>query len=287
MRIIATADLHYDILRSRAPTERIASAINAQPADALLIVGDACAHDLGILRQCLQLFDAFPGKVFYVAGNHDLWTYGDSLDRHERELAEVCEETGVWYLDARPYVRDGVALVGSVGWYDYSFRNPGLGIPDRFYEQKVGPGAAAYMEMHHLDTDAPDVSAVARSITTRWMDGVHVHLPMNDAQFTRRLRDRLADHLEAVAPEAEHIVVAMHHLPFEPMVRRTGRPNWDFANAFMGSRLFGELLLTMPKVRHVLCGHSHHPMRVRIGHIECVNIGSTYTAKRQEVLDVP
>ncbi len=286
MRIIATADLHYDNFRSRAPTEQMAAAICEQAADALLILGDVCGHDAGILRHCFELFDGFTGRVFFVAGNHDLWTDGDSLERYERELAAVCEECGVWYLDARPYVRDGVALVGSIGWYDYSFRQESLGVPMRFYEQKLGPGAAARLNRNDLVDGHDDLTDAQMRISTRWMDGVHVHLPMSDPQFTRYLRDRLAGHLDAVRGEAEHVVVGMHHLPFEALVRRLGKPVWDFANAFMGSAAFGELLLAEPNVRHLLCGHSHFPMRIRVGHIDCINIGCTYQFKRFEVLEV-
>lgn len=286
MRIIFTADLHYDIPRSRGPTESVASMINRMDADALVILGDVCAHDLGILRDCLHFFDAFSGQRFFVAGNHDLWTDGDSLDRYERELKAVCEETGTWYLDARPFVRDGVALVGSMGWYDYSFRVTELGIPLRFYEAKLAPGAAERLAMHHLLAGAADLDAKMMNIGARWMDGVHVRLPMSDASFAARLRDRLAEHLRAVGPDAEHIVVAMHHVPFEAMVRRLHKPVWDFAHAFLGSRIFGELLLAEPRVRHVVCGHSHHPSRTRVGHIDCINVGSTYTVKRVETLDV-
>jgi len=73
-------------------------------------------------------------------------------------------------------------------------------------------------------------------------------------------------------------------VPFAEMVHRSGRPNWDFANAFMGSPLFGELLLSVAEVRYVFCGHTHRPLRRRIGHIECVNVGCTYRAKRYETL---
>jgi len=288
MRLIVTADLHYDIARSMAPTEQLAARVNRHGGDALLIVGDACGRDPDILRRCLALFDAFPGRVFYVAGNHDLWTYGgSSLERYERELADVCREAGAWYLDERPYIRDGIALVGSIGWYDYSFRQDSLGIPLRFYERKVAPGAAARLdEFRHLVDGHDDVTPSMLAITTRWMDGAYVRLPMTDIEFTKRIHDRLAEHLRHAAGEAERIVVAMHHLPFEEMVRRSGRPNWDFANAYMGSRSLGELLLSVPKVSHVFCGHTHFRHRVRCGHIECVNVGSTYIAKRCEVLEV-
>jgi predicted phosphohydrolase len=319
MRLIVTADLHYDIARSKAPTEHLASMINRAGADALMIVGDTCGRDLGILRCCFDLFDSFPGRVFFVAGNHDIWTFGgDSLVRYEQELAEVCESAGVWYLDARPYLRDGIALVGSLGWYDYAFRRAELGIPMRFYEHKVAPGAAARLEEYgRLLDDRHDLTDAMLDITTRWMDGVYVHLPMSDPEFTRLLRDRMAEHLQSVASDARQIVVGIHHLPFEAMVRHTGKPNWDFANAFMGSPLFGELLLSVPNVHYVLCGHTHRPLRIRVGrptvaterragppprsdsshatrisgddsaaHIECINVGSTYGEKRYETLEL-
>ncbi|MBN1490295.1 MAG: metallophosphoesterase [Phycisphaerae bacterium] len=288
MRIVATADLHYNIPRSVVPTEHVAAKINRLGGDALLILGDACGRDLGILRRCFSLFEHFPGQVFFVAGNHDIWTYGqDSLVRYEKEIADLCREAGVWYLDAEPYVAGGVAIVGCMGWYDYSFRQRELGIPIRFYERKVGPGAAARMDEHrHLVEGHDDLPASALEVTTRWMDGVFVRLPMMDHEFTRRLCDQLAGQLRAVEPQVDQIVVGMHHVPFASMVKGSGRPSYDFANAFMGSTRFGDLLLASPKVRHMVCGHSHNRQHVQCGHIACVNVGSTYLSKRYVVLDV-
>lgn len=280
MRVLVTADLHYDIARSIEPTERLAEQVRQQDADALLIVGDACGRDASILRRCFALFDGFAGKVFFVAGNHDLWVRGGcSLERYERELAEVCREAGVWYLDAEPFIRDDVAIVGSVGWYDYAFRQEYLGFPLRFYEHKVAPGAAVRLPEHqHLVHGHGDVTEEMLEVCTRWMDGVHVRLPFTDVEFTRRLRDKLERHLEQ-ASGARQILVAMHHLPFAEMVHRSGNQSWDFASAFMGSPVFGELLLSYPQVRYVVCGHSHRQEWLRRGHLECVNVGCTYREK--------
>jgi len=288
MRLIVTADLHYDIARSVAPTEALASRLSGERADGLVIVGDACGRDPDILRRCLRLFDRFAGQVFYVAGNHDLWTDGeDSLRRYERDLADICAECGVWYLDAKPWIRGGVALVGSIGWYDYTFRRASLRIPLRFYRHKLAPGAAeALSDYRHLLDRRDDVPPESLAVGTRWLDGVHVRLPMTDLEFTRRLHERLAAHLSRAAECAERIVVAMHHLPFARMVHVSGRAAWDFANAFMGSEIFGELLLSVPQVRYVVCGHTHRPLRTRAGRIECINVGCTYAAKRYEVIEL-
>ena len=62
-------------------------------------------------------------------------------------------------LDHQPVVLGGVGLAGSIGWYDYSFADESLGIPEAFYEAKIAPGAAAYLgrqglleaHRHYLD----------------------------------------------------------------------------------------------------------------------------------------
>jgi hypothetical protein len=123
-------------------------------------------------------------------------------------------------------------------------------------------------------------------ITTRWMDGVRVHLPMDDVAFTLRLASQLKAHLESVHARADRVIVGLHHLPFAELVPHAIIPNWAFASAFMGSELLGEVLLDFPKVSHVFCGHSHHLRRCRKAHLQCVSVGSTYREKRYEILEV-
>jgi predicted phosphodiesterase len=266
MRVIVTADLHYNIARSKAPAEALATEICAVGGDILLFVGDCVSTDLTVLDELLGRFAPFRGTKLLVAGNHELWTCGgdDSLKRYEDELRSACQRNGVHYLDAQPYQADGVAFVG-----------------------KLGPGAARQLESHHhLIEKEDDLPPIARDVTTRWMDGVRVRLPMNDVEFTRYLADKLRRHLEESQSCADRIIVGIHHLPFAELVPRSIIPNWAFANAFMGSDIFGELLLDYPGVSHAFCGHSHQQRRLRRGHVECINIGSTYREKRYEVLDV-
>lgn len=289
MKLAVTADLHYDIARSVEPARRLAAQICELDSDVLLVLGDVGGRDVGIVREGLRLFDGFRGRKFFVAGNHDIWTDPgeDSLDRLERVLPEICEETGFHNLDMSPAVVDGVGLVGSMGWYDYSFRPERLGIPLRFYEAKIAPGAAARLEGYeHLLADMSDVPESAMRVGTRWMDGEYVRLPMSDVDFCRRLLDRAAAHLREVNGSCRLIVFGTHHLPFRELVPHHDHPGWAFGSAFLGSTRFGDLLLARPRVRYVFCGHTHRPRRVRIGHIECIDVGCTYVAKRYEVIEV-
>lgn len=289
MRIIFTSDLHYNIARSAAPTEAVAKRIREAGGDALVLVGDTASTDLRVLERALSLFDGFRGAKLAVAGNHELWTVGgaDSLHRYENELAEVFSRNGFHYLDREPFIADGVAIVGSVGWYDYSFRSSVMGIPLRFFQRKVAPGAASRLEEHQdLLTNSDDVSEAAMQVTTRWMDGVRVKLPMSDAAFTERLAMKLSAHLQSARQGADRIVATIHHLPFAELVPHSVIPDWEFATAFHGAELFGEVLLQCPEVSHLFCGHIHRERRVKKAHIQCCSIGCTYTDKTYEVLDV-
>lgn len=289
MRLIVTSDLHYNVLRSKRPTLEIAEEICGLRADALLLLGDVAGQDDSILRECLGLFDRFAGRKFFVPGNHDVWTPpgGSSLERYEHTLPAACREAGFHMLDGEPVVLGHVGLVGSMAWYDYSFRPHHLGIPLRFYEQKIAPGAASRLSRYtHLLEPNHDVPENSMRMGTRWMDGEHVRLPMSDVEFCRHLLGRLDEHLAFVAAKCDTIVAGLHHVPFCELAPHNPNPSWAFAAAYLGSEQFGELLLKYPKVRHVYCGHTHQPGRVTRGHIDCINTGCTYMAKRYEVLEV-
>ncbi len=290
MRILITADLHYDIPRSRAATERLARDVLDHPADALALVGDTAGADLATLGECLALFAGFPGLKLLVPGNHCLWTTPggrDSLARYHHDIPAVCAEHGFEVLDHAPKVLGNVGLVGSIGWYDYSLRDESLEVPLDFYRAKVSPGAAIYYGMDDLVAAHRHVLTERhRKLGVRWRDGEKISLPFDDVEFTRRLSDRLAGQLAELSPQCEQIVALLHHLPFADLLPK-GRPDrFAFAGAYLGSDRLGETLLDCPKVTHVYCGHSHWPARARVGHIHAVNVGSTYKDKKLEVLEL-
>jgi len=288
MRILITADLHYDIERSRAPTRRLAREVITTGGDALVLVGDTAGADLAPFRKCLELFADFPGLKLLVPGNHCLWCReGEtSLDRYEKLLPELASEAGFSVLDHEPVVLGQAGLVGSIGWYDYSFREESLGIPPAFYRAKVSPGAASGGERDDLLAEYGErLTERQLSVGVRWMDGVRVRLGMTDEQFVVRLAETMRRQLEEVSARCERIIVLMHHLPFRELVPKDRPDRFAFAAAFMGAARFGEILLAFDKVTDAYCGHSHWRSEYRIGHVNVVNIGSTYVTKRLEVLE--
>jgi hypothetical protein len=303
MRLLVTADLHYNHGRSRPLAEQLIDQMNAAaaarsaaaaPADGptgVLVVGDTAAADGDDLERCLSLFRVDGPKLF-VAGNHELWTRRpDSHALFAQELPARVRAAGWHWLEGDPVVlpdgdraAGGVAVAGSVGWYDYSFALPLLGIPRRFYEHKVSPAAAErFAEFAHLLDRTDDVSPAGREVAARWNDGRHVKLHRTDEQF---LAERLAvlaadlDRLQA-RPDVRAIVVGVHHVPFAELMppKPTTVSSRAFAGGFLGSPAIGDLLLRYPKVVRVYCGHSHLSAEATVGHVRAVNLGSGYRAK--------
>ena len=290
MKILITADLHYEVSRSREAARRLAEKVLATAGDVLVLVGDTAGAKLKPMREALALFADFPGRKLLVPGNHCLWCFGaeNSMDRYLHVLPDLAAEAGFHLLDHEPLILDDVGLVGSVGWYDYSFREESLGIPEAFYRAKLTPGAAEYLGGYGelLERHREHLTGRHYSMGARWMDGVYVKLGMSDEEFAALLVEKLARQLAEIAPRVERIVAFVHHLPFADLVPRNRPDHFAFAAAFMGTERLGQVLLDCPKVTHVYCGHSHWRRSVRVGHVRVVNVGSTYVDKRLEILEV-
>jgi len=286
MRLLATADLHYNHPRSRASAEALIDRLNGIEADVLLLVGDTAVAEGDDLEQCLSRF-RFDGPRLFVPGNHELWTRGpDSYTILSEDLPRRVKKLGWRYLPEEPFVQGDVGIVGSVGWYDYSFAPAHLDIPRRFYEAKISPGAAArFGEFEHLLADSSDIPPAAMEIMARWNDGKFVKLGRSDEAFLEELMEVIEVQLRGVAT-IKHVVAAVHHVPFAELLPPAHKAQWDFARAYLGSGRMGELLMKFANVKTALCGHSHFAAEATIGGIRAINIGSGYRVKAHVVLDL-
>jgi len=256
-----------------------------------VLVGDTAATDLKYLAEALQLFAGFSGLKLMVVGNHCLWSRNgeNSIDRYERSIPQLAGEYGFTVLDRDPVVIGSVGLVGSVGWYDYSFADRSLGIPAQFYEAKVAPGESVRTERDRrlLETHRNRLSPRALQIRSRWMDGSYVRLGMSDEAFCRKVTARLSEHCLEVSRKVDRIIAFVHHVPFRQLLPSSRSERVAFAKAYLGAEMLGAALLRFPKVSDVYCGHSHWRDEQIIRHLRAVNVGSTYSEKRLEVLEIP
>lgn len=286
VRLLITADLHYNHGKSRPLADEVIDQMNRAGGDGVLVIGDTAVSDGDWIEQCLSRFKISGPKLF-VAGNHELWTQGDdSYSMFHHELPQRIRGAGWTWLQDDPFIADQFAIVGSVGWYDYSFAQKALGIPRRFYEHKISPGVAEhYDEFAHLFDRADDVLPPARDVIARWNDGRYIKLHRRDEEFLLELLDQLRCQLVALQDKPQTIA-AVHHLPFRSLLPGSHSIQWDFAKAFLGSEKIGQLLLEFPNVTHVFCGHSHLALEAKEGSLHAINIGCGYRWKTFRTLEL-
>jgi predicted phosphohydrolase len=277
LRLAFTADLHWcNRPRGDEATRLLVSYLEANPPDVLVLAGDVGS---GVLwGDCLDLFAHLPCRKAVVPGNHDLWVRAegapfDSLQLYESLLPQAARERGFHYLDEAPLVLPevGVALVGSINWYDYTWALEPL---RRLYPD----------ELERLQTK--------RFTRGRHNDANYVRWPLDDVGFTARVVQAFERHLVAALEQVAKVIVVTHHPAFYGQsFPRDGEPLdlddylWD---AFGGNRAMEEVLRRhADRIAFAFCGHTHRLREATLGGIRGYNIGGDYHFKRLLTLEWP
>ncbi len=243
MRIAVTSDIHID---KNGPElcELIADRVRQLRADALIVAGDVATSPTVLLQSFLTLRESAP-SVYFVAGNHDIWSHPTlhakgqhSWWRLDTLLPALCSEAGIHNLDAAPAELDGVAFVGTLGWWDLSTRDPELPAPLEAYRRGEYAGL-------------------------RWMDHTYTHFPDEAGRallpeaVAALLRERLRAQLASCT--ASRIVAVTHMVAFPEQLHKKAHAGWRFAQAFIGHLGLGEVIAADSRVRLAVCGHTHIP----------------------------
>jgi predicted phosphohydrolase len=269
-RIVITSDLHLGIT-SASILRDLVIMIAAEEPDLTVLAGDI-GEGLPNIVRCLKLFAELPGKVAVLAGNHDVWARENysSQDLWERLLPEAVQAAGMLWLEGTIWQRDGVAVAGSLAWYDYSAADPEfLAYPPEFFAERKG--------YYNLDAK-------------------YVHWPWSDQEFAARVGASLCQRLQGLEddPSVRSVLVVTHVPLFEEqMCRKPHDLHWGFSNAYFGNLTLGQQVLKMNKVQAVVSGHTHIGLRGQVkragfpeGHALPVSVlGSDYHAPVYEVID--
>lgn len=245
MKIFVTSDLHLgQSEETNTAVRAIASRLqDAASADDVLLLGGDYGNTDAETEACLRCFRNFRGHILAVPGNHDVWVgSGDTSANRLRRFRTIAEGFGIHSLHHAPKVINGTAFVGSIGWYDYSFRD-NIGVSRAQYESK-------------------------RSGSYVWADGMCAKWTVDDQAMTSAFAGLLESHLFAVSrAKPDAIIGLIHHVPVKGLLfhpRFLVPKEWRFLNTFLGAERFGELFTSFG-VRQVFCGHLHAAKRVRRG----------------------
>lgn len=277
MNIAITADLHWGSRHSDGAnaTRALVADLLADPPHLLILGGDQGAGD--DFANCLELFAGLRCRKALVPGNHDIWVRpndprGDSLHVYDTVLPQAAAAFGFHYLDHAPLVLPeiGLAVVGSINWYDYSW------------------GAARLRE---VADDWEARLAAKRFSRGRHNDANFVRWNLDDAGFTRACAARLSDHLHTAVKQADGVVLVTHHPPFRGLSYPKPEPmDLDAAlwECFSGNDTVERLLRDYgSRVPFAFCGHTHYARANELGPTRGYNVGGDYGFKRLLRLEWP
>lgn len=236
MRIAAVSDIH--VLQDGSDElllTKIKERVEEIDPDVFVISGDI-SDRLDILSHSLSRLHCTKCINLFVAGNHDIWFEEEggpgSLEKYSRLIGEVCEKNGFSHIPDSPVVWGEYAFVGSMGWYDYSFRRTDLDIPLQNYIQKEYRGAV-------------------------WYDLFRVDWSFTDIEATDLFNRKLEYDLRTLSGEIKHVIYISHHLPFRDLTIYKNKLPWDFHGAFMGAESTGQIIMSDERVGLSISGHSH------------------------------
>jgi 3',5'-cyclic AMP phosphodiesterase CpdA len=234
-RIVVTSDLHLGIT-SAAQIRSMVDRIGAEQPALTVLAGDI-GEPLHEFVACLDLFRGLPGEVAVLAGNHDVWTTDGrnrSQDLFERLLPQAARDAGMLWLEADVWQRDGVAVAGSMAWYDYTAADPTLPPhPEEYWVE--------LKQRFHPD---------ARFIDWHW----------SDRELAARLGDGLIGRVARLeADPAVRSIAVVTHVPLfdQQMLRKPHDIRWGTTNAYFGNLTLGQRLRNVAKLRYVVSGHTH------------------------------
>lgn len=264
MRIAAVSDLHIlpDKI-DRLFLESIRKRVEEIEPDFFVIAGDLSDY-IDVLSESLEYLRMDDCKNLYVAGNHDIWFEDEggpgSLEKYAKIIGQLCNKHGFSYLPDSPLIEGDYAFVGSIGWYDYSFRRPELDIPYENYVQKEYRGSI-------------------------WYDLFKIDWKYSDAEATDLFNRKLTYDLETLPDQVSKVIYVSHHLPFKDLTVYKDRLPWDFHSAFMGASSTGEILLKDSRVILSISGHSHVRNMISIGGLTAITVPVGYGRPLEEHLD--
>jgi len=264
LKIAAISDLHVLPDGSdRNLLESIKRRVEDLEPDVFVIAGDI-SDRLDVISNSLSQLKVDSCTNLYVAGNHDIWFEDgktpSSLEKYSKHMNEICRTNGFIHLPDHHFISGNTAFVGSIGWYDYSFRRFELEIPLEHYEQKEHQGAV-------------------------WYDLFKIDWGYTDIEATDLFNQKLEYDLSTLPENITRIVYVSHHLPFRELTVYKNRLPWDFHSAFMGAQSTGRILENDRRVVLSISGHSHIRNMTSIGNITAMSVPLGYGRPNSDKLD--
>lgn len=263
MKIIVTADLHYENLSSMSKVKAMAEDIKREKPDIIILAGDLGEADKNF-EACLQLFKGIGCPVGVVAGNHDLYSFYSTFSSEELwndVLPRITRDAGFVWLDEENIYIDNVAIVGSMMWYDYSYRSP-----------ELEHASITYFDKWHKEN---------------WSDGKEINWDRNNKEFANELVDMFIGRMdEADARDDIDTILVASHMPVYREQSYGYEGDGRVSDSFYYNLTAGNLLRQFEKVKYVVSGHTHRGRTRQFGDLCLMTVPSDYGDPKYITLEV-
>jgi putative phosphoesterase len=261
VRIGVLSDIHVD-LGHAAPevvVDGLARVMTEHAVDTMIIAGDV-ANDFRISLSTLHTLERRTGaRVLFVPGNHDIWNESHPRLNSWDIYRELLDFPG--NLARGPaLLAGGWAVIGDLGWYDYSFGGPEYSVA-AFDRMQIGGRL--------------------------WQD----KLKAVWGRSTREMHDYFLSKLEAqLARNAgRKIILVTHAVPIRAFTVQPPDAAWNYLNAFLGSSRYGELALAHDAA-YSICGHVHYRREAAVGGTtficNCLNYAREWQGNADPLIEI-
>ncbi|MEH6949710.1 metallophosphoesterase [Bacillus sp. JJ634] len=225
--IVVFSDSHLDVNSNqmgRNLLSELISVIKDKKTDLIIISGDLTNFADNTLKIIDVIQYQIGTKVLFIPGNHDVWVDQNQSSWDGYNIIKSHDSS----LIDKPYViNNEYAVIGDMGWYDYSF----------------SPETIPH--------------SILRSRKKKlWNDSVYARWNMNDIDLQRIMIDKFEKQLSTF--KDKKIIFVNHFIPYKEFITfKANDANWNLCNAFMGSSDLGGLLDQYSNIEWVLFGHTH------------------------------
>ena len=249
--IFVVSDIHTDYKQNLL----WATTLTGHRDDVLLVAGDV-SDDLATFEETMAALSCSFGAVFFVPGNHDLWTRKasgrDSCDKL-RLLTSICNDHGVLTTPQRLSMRCGqlVSVVPLLSWYHSSFDTE----PE--VEQLRLPGARAVVSDYRA-TKWPAPLQNGGEDLARYFDALCDELPGRRAELEAAGRaglTPLSSYAEARSGGAS-VLSFSHFVPRIDLIPEKRYLTYPPLMQAVGSTFLGKRVEALTPDVHVF-GHTH------------------------------
>lgn len=263
MKIIYTSDLHVDISENNNKIiDYLVDYVIENKPDIFIIAGDL-ANTSNEIDKSLYRFKSINCRKVFIPGNHDLWIESksklkdgfDSSYKYEIELPTICSNNDFIYPVKEPFIFENMAIIGTVGWYDYSLRDKRLDTKYHISDYDIGEFGNMYWS---------DFNSSIWLVDRKNSDWKIRKKKMKNHEIFQKVFNQFNEVYYKLPSSINNIILVMHTAPHQNCIIRKEQP--DPFDAYEGSDKYLEFIEKNITDRNVLlvCGHKHKKLDIKI-----------------------